>query len=216
MDIDFNTLDTGEDLSTDSHSAVFTAERLRLEKELRILAQTHGKKLLSKPMFSREAANPVTQLEYNTRLYTLLHIIRNPELTEQRNPLADTWKTTYTHVPYNDKATNWNISKKDRESIVTLLKELGMYKRFVCDSVKSVIERVTDYYKTQKISMLEEKVRTLELRLEDNGNIWYRGVEIKKLARVYKVVIGDFELSTRHGTFEKMDDFLKQVDKLLG
>ena len=214
--MDFNTLYTGEDLSTDTSSAVFAAERLRLEKELRILAKTHGKKLLSTPMFSREAVNPVTQLEYNTRLYTLLHIIRNPELTEQRYPLADTWKSTYTHVPYNEKATNWKLSKKDREAIVTLLKELGMYKRFVCDSVKSVIDRVTDYYKTQKISMLEEKVKTLELRLEDNGNIWYRGVEIKKISRVYKVVIGDFELSTRHGTFDKMEDYLSQIDKLLG
>lgn len=213
--MDFNSIKISEDLSQDSHSAVEAAEFADLQKQLRIHAKKYNRTMIVAPQMSKEAANPVSQMEYNARLYALLHIIRNPEKADTRYPLADAWKELYPHIPYNDKATNWNISKQDRTTIVDLLKELGMYKRFVCDSTKAVIQRVSDYYKTQRIVMLEEKVRTLELQLVDNGDILYRGITIKRLTRVYKAQIGDFVLEARHGTFDKMDDFLKQIDKNL-
>ena len=211
MNIDFNNLDTGEDLSKGpSQSAVRDSDIAAYLKAGRILSKKHGMKVST--FVSREAANPVSQVEYSTRLYTLMHIIKNPELTELKNPLAETWQKNYT-LPYNDKATNWGFGAKDRETIVTLLKERSMYKRFVCDSVKAILLRVSDYYKTNKIMLLQEEVRTLQLKLVDNGDILYRGVTIRRLAREYKAQIGDFVLTARHGTFDKMDEFLKQIDR---
>lgn len=194
-------------------------QNAKLRKEA---MQKFGKAPISDVRLPRIAKNEVTQLEYDARLYSLLHIIRNPELTDDKTPLATAWRQLYAHISYNKYATNWKISKHHREVIKDALKSAGMYKRFAIDSVAAVINRVSTHYNTQRRlemekenSELKKELRELRLLIEDSGDMVYRGVTIKKLSRTFKVEVGDFTLETRHGTFDKLDEFLRQVDKLL-
>jgi len=187
----------------------------RKTEEMRIELQQQGSKLVTRPMAARVATNPVSQMEYNCRKYALLNIIRNPELTESRYPLADSWKALYPEIPYNDKATNWPLSKKDREDLIATMKEEGSWKHTELTRVKHFIERIHTYHLANKVTELEHRVKVLELQLADNGNIWYKGVEIVKLARTFKVVVGETVIETRHGTFDKLFEFLGQIDERL-
>ncbi len=194
-----------------TYDEIVARHTLALQKEL----GNNGGKLISRPQAARVAVNPVSQMEYNCRKYALLNIIRNVELSETRYPLADSWRTLYPNIPYNEKATNWNLSKGDREELIAVMKEEGVWKHTELTRVKHFIERVHTYHLANKVIALEKRVKTLELQLADNGNIWYRGVEIIKLARTFKVTIGEVVIETRHGTFDKLFEFLTNIDARL-
>ena len=216
--MDFDTLEVGEDLSAvtqKSKQAALDEIVARHTASLRKELQYQGGKLISNPQVNRVAVNPVSQMEYNCRKFALLNIIRNPELSESRYPLSDSWHALYPHIPYRDKATNWNISKHDKIELVAALKEAGSWKHVELTKVRHFIERVDSYYKTIKILALEKRIKTLELQLEDNGNIWYRGVEIVKVARTFRVVVDGVTFETRHGTFDKLFEFLSKIDNRL-
>lgn len=200
---------------SEAKQAILNEIIARKTEELRKELHQQGSKLIIAPTAARVATNPVSQMEYDCRKYALLNIIRNPELTESRYPLADSWKTLYPHIPYNDKATNWPLSKMDRKELISVMKEEGVWKHTELTRVKHFIERVHTYHLANKVIELEHRVKVLELQLADNGNIWYKGVEIIKLARTFKVVIGETVLETRHGTFDKLFEFLRQIDERL-
>ena len=214
--MDFNNVDiqeTAEDVQqakAATHFEIQARHMLAMKKELHM----HGGKVLYDAQLVRSALNPVSQREYNSRKFALLNIIRNPELAAKRYPLAESWKQV-SNEPYNDKATNWKLSKKDREDLIVVMKEEGVWKHTELTRVKHFIERCNTYYLANKVLELEKRVKTLELQLADNGNIWYRGVEIVKLARTFKAVVGETTIETRHGTFDKLFDFLQQIDKSL-
>ena len=217
MDFDFQSFDHKESEEERRAQKVATLKEIQarhmlaMKKELHM----HGGKVLNDAQLVHEAVNPVSQQEYNCRKFALLNIIRNPELAESRYPLADSWKALYPHIEYNDKATNWKLSKKDREDLIAEMKKEGVWKHTELTRVKHFIERVRTYYLANKVIELEKRVKTLELQLADNGNIWYNGVEIVKLARTFKVVVGETTIETRHGTFDKLFEFLGQIDERL-
>tara|TARA_R110002020_G_scaffold392080_1_gene602418 strand:- start:260 stop:907 length:648 start_codon:yes stop_codon:yes gene_type:complete len=214
--MDFTNIDLGEDLGTEHNQVERDAWQAEQEARIRKESlQKFGVAPISKVQLPRVAANPVTQQEYNTRLFTLLNIIREPKRAANRYPLSDTWKELYPMIPYNDKATNWKISKKDAETIINEMKAHGVYKRFRMDGVASVIARVKEHYQTTRINELEDRVTKLELMLSEDGSVWYKGIEIKRLARTFQATIGDSVISTRHGTFDKMSAFLADIDKLI-
>ena len=215
--MDFNNIDIGEDLSAvtqaskqATHDEIIARHTAALAKEL----HQQGGKLIQRPQAARVAVNPVSQMEYNSRKHALLNIIRNPELSAARYPLAESWRQI-SKEPYNDKATNWKISKHDATDIVALMKELGVYKRFKLAGAASIIAIVKDYYQSQQINILKERIKTLELMISDTGSIWYSGVEIQRHTRQFKVVVHGTVLTTRHGTFDKLLDFLRQIDEKL-
>lgn len=214
MDIDFNNLFTGEDLSVDNKSDVAKQEKAELDKQYRIWSKKHAIPIITNTVVGKRAANPITQEVYNARLFTLLHIIRNPHLAEQKYPLHDTWVDKFT-VEYNSKMTSLLLAPKHKERIIDLMKELGVYKRFSCKYPKDVIAVVLDFHKSQQINTLQARVTALELQMEDNGNIWYRGVEIVRQSRAFKVTVNGNTFTTRHGTFDKLLEFLKQIDERL-
>lgn len=215
--MDFNTFvpsETPEDI-TDAKQAILDEIVARKTEELRIELHRQGSKLVTKPMAARAATNPVSQMDYNCRKYALLNIIRNPELTEERYPLADSWKALYPNIPYNDKATSWKLSTLDKEALRQELKDEGIYKRGTYNTVQDFLARIKTYHLENKVLKLEQRVKVLELQLADNGNIWYKGVEIIKLARTFKVTVGETVIETRHGTFDKLFEFLGQIDERL-
>lgn len=207
MDIDFNTLDTGEDLSKDSHSAVRASAEAELRKLARIFERTYGGK--TNLFISKEAANPIKQDVYNARLYTLLHIIRNPKLAIQTYPLKQTWTNVYAHVEYNDKMTSIKLGKKDILQVKKLLKELGMYKKFSCVYVKDVVALVLDHYQKNRIQELEE-AQKLTLTLLADGNLDYNGNLFIKGSRDY-VAKDNKNSKIRHGVVDKLAEVLKEI-----
>ncbi len=219
---DFNTLDLGEDLTTRNRQAEIDAVVAQANVTLRKqLNNQFGVKLINSAQAPRIAANPVSQQEYNCRLYALLNIIRNPELTEERYPLAHSWKTLYPAIAYNEKATNWKISKRDRETIKNLLKELKMYGRLAIESVKDVVGLVTDFRKTQVIqeqaAMLQEQdkqLKTYQMLVDDSDSIWYKGYEIKRLTRKYQVIAGGVELCVPLSGVDKLFNMLHTLDNV--
>lgn len=214
--MDFTTLEIGDDLQACTKQAEMNAyiaeQNAKMRKDMQ---QMFGQKLIIAAQAPIIAANPVTQQEYNCRLYALLNIIRNPVLTTERYPLANSWKTLYPHIPYNEKATNWKISKKDRDTLIAEMKVQGSYKYIELIRVRHFVERVNTHYLANQVIDLTKRVKVLELQKVDNGNIWYQGVEIVKLARTFKVVVGEKSIETRHGTFDKLFEFLGQIDEIL-
>ncbi len=216
-DFDFTTLDPQESEKERRETKAKTLYEIQARhmRAMRKELHMHGGKVLNDAQLVREAANPVSQMEYNCRKFALLNIIRNPELSAVKNPLANSWKTLYPSIPYNIKATNWNIRKADREFLIEEMKKEGVWKHTELMKVQHFVDRVHTYYLANKVIDLEKRVKTLELQLADNGNIWYSGVEIVKLARTFKVVVGETTIETRHGTFDKLFDFLGQIDERL-
>ena len=214
--MDFNNLELGDDLQTCNKQADMNAyiaeQNARMRKEMQ---QMFGQKLIIAAQAPIIAVNPVTQQEYDCRLYALLNIIKNPELSTERYPLASTWKKLYPHIPYNEKATNWKLSKKDRETLIAEMRVQGSYKYVELTRVRHFIERVHTHYLANQVIDLTKRIKVLELQQVDNGNIWYQGVEIVKLARTFKVIIGETSIETRHGTFDKLFEFLGQIDERL-
>lgn len=206
--MDFNDIETGEDLSkADSHSAVRASAEAELRKLARVFERTYGSK--TNLFISKEAANPIKQDVYNARLFTLLHIIRNPKLSIQTYPLKQTWTDVYPHVAYNDKMTSIKLGKRDIEEVKKLLKELGMYKKFSCVYVKDVLAVVLDYYQKTRIHELEE-AQKLTLTLLADGNIDYNGILFIKGTRDY-VATTSKTSKIRHGVIDKLKDVLKEV-----
>jgi len=163
MIMDWNTLEIGEDLTAvtqKSKQAALDEIVARHTASLRKELQYQGGKLVSNPQVNRVAVNPVSQMDYNCRLYALLNIIRNPELSIERYPLANSWKMLYPRIPYREKATNWNISKKDAATMKALMKELNVYRTvsIIEGGVKAVIIAMKDVHKTQ---VIEQQLQTI-------------------------------------------------------
>lgn len=220
--MDFDNIEIGEDLSEVNNQAdrdAWQAEQIaRMNKES---MQKFGVKPISTVQLPRVAANPVTQTEYNTRLYSILKIIENPELANERYPLATTWKKFY-KTPYNDKATNWKISKKDAATIIAKMKEEGVYKRFRMDGVASIIAVVKDFHKTMVIKEQamtikdqEDRLKAFELMLDPKStDIYYRGHHIKRLTRKYSVKIAGLEMTMPHNAIDKMFAVFAAIDAI--
>ncbi len=216
--MDFNLIELSEDQSKVAQvSKQENLDRILAKhtKALSIDLKRAGGKLISRPQVGRVAVHPVTQTDYNCRKFALLHLIRNPQLTDARYPLANSWKSLYPHIPYNERATNWGLSKTDRQEIKDVMKAEGVWKHVELTRVRHIIDRVHTYYMENKVITLEKRIKVLELQLADNGNVWYRGIEIVKLARTFKVTVQGVTIETRHGTFDKLFEFLGQVDDRL-
>jgi hypothetical protein len=222
MDIDFNNLKTGEDLSVDNSSDVFNCEHQRLAKELRILCKQHGKKVILPAQVSREAKVSVPQIAYDTRLHTLLHIIRNPELTDRRYPLADTWKDNFPSVPYNSYATSWNISDLHKKKLIDELVKQDMYKRFRFSSIQDLIKFVYDYYKDTRYTRLEEQLEKANAKLakyefiinHESQNMVYKGVEFKYTTRGWKANVGGIEVKIPTNAIQRLLSVFQMIDSL--
>lgn len=159
--MDFESFNT-EDLTAKTQASkqatsdeIIARHTLALSKEL----HQNGSKLITRPQASRVAVNPVSQTEYDCRLYALLNIVRNAELANTRYPLAESWKTLYPHIPYNDKATNWGFRDHHKDMVLNLMKELGVWRRFRWEGSKSVVAVMKDIHKTQ---VIDEQAKLIE------------------------------------------------------
>ena len=220
--IDFNNIEIGEDLTAitqaskqATHDEIIARHTTALAKEL----HQQGGKLIQRPQAARVAVNPVSQMEYNSRKHALLNIIRNAELSIVRYPLAESWRQI-SNEPYNDKATNWKISKHDAQDIIDEMKKLGVYKRFRMDGVASIITVVKDYYKTKvmeeqamTIKDQEDKLHKYEVMFDKSSeDIWYKGHQIKRLTRKYAVSIGGVDMSVPLNGIDKLFAIFKHID----
>ena len=207
MSIDFHSLDTGEDHSKeDSESVKAKAAIAEWQKQGRILSKTYGIKTGS---WAAAEGVKVGQELYSTRLYTLLHIVRNPILADERNAFNKVWTEEFSHIPFNNKMTSKTIGNKDRARIKLLCKEEGIKHGFKCEYVKDVINAVKDHYKTMRISELEEQQK-LTLTLLADGNIDYNGILFIKGTRDY-VATTRKTSKIRLGVIDKLKDVLKEV-----
>ena len=189
-----------------------------LRKEL----HQQGVALLHTPKAARVAAVPVTQTEYDCRLYSLLHIIRNLECTEHTYPLSTVWKELYPAIPYNDKATNWNISKVDKDKIVGLMKELKIYRRFKCDTVNDVLTILKLVHNERKLADMSKQLQEQENRIAKyefmlNGaddTIVYRGhvLTYSSHERAYFIKLGDKKYKISKGNIEKLQLLFDTID----
>lgn len=165
--MDFNNLEIGENLAETNRQAEMDADIAKLNADARILMKSkYGVPLINTLQAPRVAVNPVTQEEYNCRLYALLNIIRNPELANDRYPLATSWKTMYPNIEYNDKATNWKFSKKDKDTVIEIMKELAVYRRFKFEGVSSVVTIMKDVHKTQVIEQQAQIIADQDERIK--------------------------------------------------
>lgn len=206
MDIDFHSLDTGEDHSKeDSESLRAQTALAEWQKQGRVLSKTFGIKTSS---WVAQRGVKVGQDMYNTRLYALLHIVRNPDLADVHGAFKKAWEVVAPHVPFNNKMTSKTIGTKDRARIKVLCKEEGIKHGFKCEVVKDVIAAVKDHYKTQRINELEQKQLTLTML--DNGNIDYNGILFIKGSRDY-VATTRKTSKIRLGVIEKLQEVLKEV-----
>jgi len=222
--MDFTNLDLGEDLSKNNNQAdrdVWQAEQqARIHKES---LQRFGVAPISKIQLPRVAENPVTQLEYNTRLYSILNMIWDTSHTEKTYPLADTWKELYPHVQYNPKATNWKISAKDTDRITKEMLDYGIKPKFrKIDGVRGVIDVITDAHKTniiseqaKKLALQDERIRNYEFLLDGvKDQIVYRGHVLPYSAkhRGYHLTLGGKKLVVSQKNVEKLQSVFDFID----
>ena len=115
--MDFSTLFTGEDLTAEAvnKSAVQAASEAEIQKAIRIHSKQFGCKAISNVMFAREAKNPISQTQYDTRLYVLKHIIRNPRVVKHTYPFKDDVDRVISTYTLPDKLTSLELSSKDIE-----------------------------------------------------------------------------------------------------
>jgi len=207
MEIDFNNLDTGEDHSkADSETLRATMLLAEWQKQGRILSKQLGRKIGS---WVAPEGVKVGQDMYNTRLYALLYIVRNPELADVHGAFSKAWKEVAPHVTFNNKMTSKTIGAKDRARIKMLCKEEGIKHGFKCEFTNDVINAVKDHYKTQRISELEEQQK-LTLTLLADGNIDYNGILFLKGTRDY-VATTRKTTKIRLGVIDKLKEVLKEI-----
>jgi hypothetical protein len=215
MNIDFNTLETGEDLSKDSHSAVEAQEFAEANKKYRILCKKYNRTLIAPPMVSRDAVNPVTSEQYNARLYVVSHIIRNPELTDVRYPVRDTWNTMYPHIPYPDKITSIPWSKAHKIKLKDLMKEQGVWKHVEFSKTRHYIERVSSHYKDTKLANLEREISKLQEYVmvldKDSKDIWYKGHVIKRTSRELRTEVNGVKMTVPLKAIDKLFEIFDQI-----
>ena len=206
MDLDFNNIETGEDLSKDSHSAVRAADIAEYTKQGRILAKKHGMKVST--WCSREAKNPLTQEQYNARFYTLCNMVRNTELADRQHAFSKTWKEIYPHVPYPEKITDRELWSEHKVKLKKLMQDEGVWRHSAHQKVSDYIDTCTLSHrnklllaKDREISKLQEYVMVLD---KDSKDIWYKGHKITRTTRELRCTV--------HGV--KMAVPLKAIDKL--
>ena len=207
--MDFNNLETGEDLSKrDSHSAVEAQEFQELQKKLRIHAKKYNRKIISDVFMSRDAVNPITAEQYNTRLYVLRQIISNPELSGRRYPVKEVWAEFYPQVPYPEKITSTPWSKAHKDNLKDLMKDVGIWKHVEFSKTRHYIERVNAYYKDTRIGELVAEVEQLKEYVmvldKESKDIIYKGHIIKRTSRELRTVVNGVKMSVP----------LKAIDKL--
>ena len=207
MDIDFNNLDTGEDLSKDSQSAVRAADIAEYAKQGRILAKKHSMKVST--WCSREAKNPLTQEQYNARYYTLRNMIRKPELADRQHAFSKTWRELYPQVTYPEKITDRDLWSEEKDKLKKLMKEEGVWRHAAHQKVSDYIDTCTLFHrnkllleKDREISRLKEYTMIID---KDSKDIWYKGKKITRTTREFRCTV--------HGV--KMAVPLKAIDKLI-
>ena len=183
-----------------------------LNKQARILEQQYGIKIMGN---LSPIMKSTTQLNYDGRLYALLSIIDNPILSNRYDALKHAYELRHPDLPYNAKLTSLKLSAKH----VKILNE-----RCVLRSIKppkkpthtkNYLDVIKTHYTLNRITELESENNKLKQLLYDNNSIWYRGIEIKRLTRLYKCNINGLDITTGLATFDKLDSFLLQIDKLL-
>jgi len=222
--MDFNDIEIGENLSEVNNQAdrdAWQADQIaRLNKES---MRMFGCKPISTVQLPRVAANPVSQQEYNTRLFSLLNMIKDTSLSMSRYPLADTWKALYPHIPYNDKATNWKISKKDMETIVNKMKDEGIYKRLRrTDGVAGVVAVIKDAHKTKVIedqarliAEQDERIQNYQFLMDGTEDrIIYKGhiMPYSTKHRGYHITLGGKKLVVSQKNIEKLQSVFDFID----
>ena len=227
--MDFTTLELGENLAEDvqqskqaTYDEIVARHTVAMSKELKY----NGGKLIAKPLAARVAKNPVTQTEYDCRLYALLNIVRNPELSIVKNPLASSWKALYPNIPYNDKATNWGFRDQHKDKIVDLMKELGVWRRFRWEGSKSVITIMKDIYKSsviedqaRVIAEQDERIQHYQFLMDNTDDrIIYKGhvMPFSSKHRGYHITLGGKQHIITKANIAKMQlvfDFIDMFDE---
>jgi hypothetical protein len=208
--MDFEDLNDKEDvvkLDSQARAAVFD-----LNKQARILEQQYGIKVLGN---LSPVQKSTSQLDYDGRLYTLLSIIDEPILSNRYDALKHAYTLRHGDLPYNPKLTSLRLSGKH----ITILNERcvsrGIKPPKKPSYSKDYIDVIKAAYMLNRVQELERENVKLKQLLYDNTSIWYRGVEIKRLTRRYKCTIDGVDLTTGLSTFEKLDEYLIKIDKLL-
>lgn len=207
--MDFTTIETGENLSTkDTHSAVEAQEFQDIQKQLRIHAKKYNRKIISDVFMSRDAVNPITSEQYNTRLYVLRYIIKNPSASDKRYPVKEVWQELYPQIEYPEKITSTPWSKAHKDNLKDLMKELGIWKHVEFSKTRHYIERVNAHYKDTRLSELTAEVEQLKEYVlvldKDSKDLWYKGHVIKRTSRELRTVVNGVKMSVP----------LKAIDKL--
>ena len=194
-------------LDANAKQAVFD-----LNKQARVLEQQYNIKVMGN---LSPVMKTTSQLDYNGRLYALLHIIDNPELSTKFGALKHAYELRHPELEYNSKLTGIRISAKHH----ILFKERMVFNGIKLPKkpqfIKDYIEVIKSHYMLTRMAALEVENTKLKQLLYDNNSIWYRGIEIKRLTRLYKCSIGGLDITTGLATFDKLDSFLLQIDKLL-
>lgn len=183
-----------------------------LNKQARIVEQKHGIKIRG---YLSPILKTTSQLDYDGRLYALLSIIDNPALSNRYDALKHAYELRHPDLTYNSKLTGLKISGKHHKMLIErcVLRGIKPPKKPILS--KDYISVVKAHYVLTRITELEQENIKLKQLFYDTNSIWYRGIEIKRLTRLYKCTIGGLDITTGLATFDKLDIFLLQIDKLL-
>ena len=232
MDMDFSDINL-ENMSVDESQEQESKNKLANDIVRRHMAALKDELYKNGASIKTEAAannvrvNSISQELYIARMHVLRKLIKEPKLTDCRTIVSKTWKELYPHFEYGNWVTKQDLGKRDKATVRELLKEEGIRKggtlQTVGDLVRILITHAAELRLQEAEQLLvekDERIRTLELKLEKDleGNtstIWYRGVEIRRLKRVFKAKVGEVELTNRHGVLDGMVSFLDNIDKLL-
>lgn len=229
MDMDFSDIDMSVDKIEEQESKNKVANDI-VRKHMAALKDElykNGASIKVEATANNVRVNSISQELYIARMYVLRKIIREPELTESRTVVSDLWKEMYPHFEYKRWIVDQVLGKRDKATLREWLKGEGIRKKGQLQTTGDLVRIVkihhqqeTIQYMSSKLTEQDEKIRTLELKLEkdiegNTSSIWYRGIEIKRLKRTFKAKVGDVELTHRHGVIDGVVSLLESLDKLL-
>lgn len=229
MDMDFSDIDMSVDKVEEQESKNKVANDI-VRKHMAALKDElykNGASIKVEATANNVRVNSISQELYIARMHVLRKLIKDPKLTDCRTIVSKTWKELYPHFEYGVWVTKQDLGKRDKATVREMLREEGIRKvgqlQSVGDLVRILITHAAEMRIQEANKLLAEKderIRTLELRLEKDkeGNastIWYRGIEIRRLKRLFKAKVGEVELTNRHGVLDGMVSFLDNIDKLL-
>lgn len=229
MDMDFSDIDMSVDKVEEQESKNKVANDI-VRKHMAALKDElykNGASIKTEATANNVRVNSISQELYIARMYVLRKIIREPELTESRTVVSDLWKEMYPHFEYKRWIVDQALGKRDKAALREWLKGEGIRKKGQLQTTGDLVRIVkihhqqeTIQYMSSKLTEQDEKIRTLELKLEkdiegNTSSIWYRGIEIKRLKRTFKAKVGDVELTHRHGVIDGVVSLLESLDKLL-